>query len=387
MQLGRVIINYFRRRDAIDWIILILVLISVLLLLAADSPNVGLYALGFKYDFIPLIAFLFLRRMPWSDWFWMNAQRVLLIVGGIVAAYGIITFFLPEKFFYALGYSDAHSLYQPGGPLAAFQQISSTGIRRIQSTMSGPNQLGIWLLIPLSIAAAKFVREKRIIVLALILLIALTLTFSRSAWIAAFVIACVIAWRTLPAKFFAVGAGGVVIIAAIASLLFPSVLIRRISLAGHLERPVQAVRMMMAHPFGLGLGSAGPASNRVSDTCVYLDAGADASWAKNSPELCIFIGGAQIQPADPCTCPFLPENWYLQIGVELGMAGFLLYIVMIAMILWRIRKTDVTFLAFLGISIAALFLHAWEDAAVAYIVWTMVAVTLRVPGISKLRQS
>jgi uncharacterized membrane protein YgaE (UPF0421/DUF939 family) len=35
-----------------------------------------------------------------------------------------------------------------------------------------------------------------------------------------------------------------------------------------------------------------------------------------------------------------------------------------------------SFLIFLGISIAALFLHAWEDSAVAYTVWILLAVVL-----------
>jgi hypothetical protein len=35
-----------------------------------------------------------------------------------------------------------------------------------------------------------------------------------------------------------------------------------------------------------------------------------------------------------------------------------------------------TFLVFLGISIAALFLHAWEDSAVSYTVWLLLAVQL-----------
>jgi hypothetical protein len=35
-------------------------------------------------------------------------------------------------------------------------------------------------------------------------------------------------------------------------------------------------------------------------------------------------------------------------------------------------------LAFLGISIAAIFLHAWEDSAVAWTVWLLVAVALSV---------
>ena len=146
--------------------------------------------------------------------------------------------------------------------------------------------------------------------------------------------------------------------------------------------------MMFAPPFGLGVGSAGPASNRVSDACVHLPADSDASWAKDRSNLCVFVDDIQIQPVDrACRCPLLPENWYLQIGVELGILGFALFIALIILVLRTLQTTNHTLLtssiqskfgqtamlSFLGISIAALFLHAWEDAAVAYTVWFLVA--------------
>jgi hypothetical protein len=149
-----------------------------------------------------------------------------------------------------------------------------------------------------------------------------------------------------------------------------------------------AMENIVRHPLGLGLGSAGPASNRTSDACVFLSADGDASWAEGHPELCVFLGETQVLPLDRvCTCPFLTENWYLQIGVEMGIAGFLLFFLLIICILLQLaRKKNVllhysTFFAFLGVSIAALFLHAWEDSAVAYTLWILTAASLaQAPG-------
>ncbi len=366
--------------DLIDGLIITLLVIALLL------PKTN-FLFGFKYDFVPLIAFITLRRVEWSQKFLSQVQTVLLWVGCIVAAYGVITLALPDAFFRMLGYSDAHSLYLPNGPLAAFQQISGTGIRRIQSVMSGPNQFGIWLLIPLSIAVSRLLGHKRIMNYELritlttifILLTALLLTFSRSAWIAAFVIVIFVLFRMYSRKFtpalFA-GSGVVILLALLLAWISPSIFVRSISLAGHIERPLQAMQMIREHPFGLGLGSAGPASNRVHEPCVFLEPGDDPSWAESNPALCVFVGKTQVQPAQPCDCPLIPENWYLQIGVELGILGFILYGMLIAMVLWRLKKTDAVFLAFLGISIAGLFLHAWEDAAVAYTGWVLVATHL-----------
>ena len=83
----------------------------------------------------------------------------------------------------------------------------------------------------------------------------------------------------------------------------------------------------------------------------------------------------------------LPENWYLQIGVELGILGFILYVLLIVLLLKRLAVSGerlagspaashyalIAFLVFLGVSIGALFLHAWEDTAVAYTLWILIA--------------
>jgi O-antigen ligase len=363
---------------------------------------------------VPLLAFLIARRVPWSETFQRTVIKVLLIVGAVVSAYGIITAFLPMRFFLALGYSPAHSLYFANGPLAAYQQVGETALRRIQSTMSGPNQLGLWLLIPLGVLLSRWVKARGILeysntrvfqysITCLLVCAALFLTFSRAAWIAAFVIAVVMLGRMVPRHLLKGAMAGaaliVVLIAIVASLLFPSVFFRLSSSRGHLVRPLQAIGRMVAHPFGEGLGVAGPASNRVSETCVFLRPQDDPSWAKKQPTLCVFLGTTQVQPADHvCRCPFLPENWYLQIGVEMGMLGFILFIALVVLVLRRLngecRMYNVkclsqkglvqannstfyilhsTFLAFLGVSVAALFLHAWEDSAVAYTVWLLSA--------------
>jgi hypothetical protein len=372
----------------IDWmdrlIIALLILAFVASIFELRSSN---FFYGFKYDFIPLITFLILRRVEWTQQFKDLAVKIITIVGGIVAAYGIIGFFLPGSFFTWLGYSDLHSLYVPDGPLAAFQHLERLDIRRIQSVMSGPNQFGLWLLLPFSVGCVMWVKKPTVAWTLYVLLtgLAIDLTFSRAAWIAATIIMIIFLVRYRYYKLL----GGFItfgILMAIATTIFlPSILLRATSNRDHFARPIAALQMMMAHPLGLGLGTAGPATNRTSDACVYLSAGNDASWAINHPNLCVFIDAKQIQPTDrTCTCPFLPENWYLQIGVELGWIGFILFILLIGLVarctlhVARSQKIleSTLLVSFLGISLAALFLHAWEDSAVAYTMWILLAVLL-----------
>ncbi len=384
---GRWVFEPIRSVDAIDMIILVMLIpvfwIPYYLRLPVLTPE---FLFGFKYDFVPLVAFFMLRRVPWSKDFLPKAFRIVFGVGVGIAIFGIISAVLPMNFFTALGYSDLHSLYVAEGPLAAFQQIGGTALRRIQSTMSGPNQLGLWLLLPFGIALVEGFKGKARsgwrVAGSLVIVLALILTFSRAAWIAA-VVMLLVTWVSGAKKAHASKVGFLVIggflpcLIAVA-ILFPSVFLRFSSSSDHIKKPVEAVDILLKHPFGLGIGTAGPASNATSDTCVKLEGGSDVSWAKDRPDLCVFVAGIQVQPASrDCDCPVLTENWYLQWAVEFGWIGLVVSLLIPFFVLRKKREWTGPMLAFLGISVAGLFLHSFEDAAVAYTVWILLSVTLQ----------
>ena len=357
--------------DVLDLFIVALLLLSIVVTCLTHA-DWKLYAFGFKYDFIPLVAFVILRRVEWSSVFLRRVFQVILTSAAAVSVYAVLSLYLSPDWFSWLGYSDLHSLYSPDGPVAAYQQIEGVPIRRAQSTFSGPNQMGLWLLLPLSIALLYMQP-----VIGVLVLVALFLSMSRAAVLATLVISALFLWKRYSRRaMLALSAGGFVV-GLLVLLLAPEVVSRATSSSGHIERPLQAIRTIVAHPLGLGLGTAGPANNRISDTCVHLPEGADASWAADRPSLCVFTGNVQVQPEVPCNCPVLPENWYLQIGVELGVIGLVLYLVFTTLVIVRMWNHKELFLPFLGISIAALFLHAWEDAAVAYSLWILAAVVVQ----------
>ncbi|MBI2453683.1 hypothetical protein HYV58_00725 [Candidatus Peregrinibacteria bacterium] len=74
----------------------------------------------------------------------------------------------------------------------------------------------------------------------------------------------------------------------------------------------------------------------------------------------------------------LTENWYLQIAVEMGIAGLFLFLLMLATLSKRLLTADDEtngrglFLALLGIGIAALFTHAFEETT-AMIIFAILA--------------
>ncbi len=374
--------------DVIDACILLLA-VDLLLVTFIRTPELVTRSLiySIRYDLVPLAAFFILRRVDWSAWFVRRAPIVLVAGAGIAALYALITFILPESFFSLLGYSDLHSLYVPGRPIAAFQQIGGTALRRVQGPMSGPNQLGIWLAAALpfvwSLRSTTHPAMRRIA--AALLLFAIVLTFSRAAWIATAVVLVIALWpqlQRLSVTAVTTLCIGILAISVTVLLLFPSVILRVESSLDHLRNPLEALTIMVHEPLGRGLGSAGPAHNRVADACVFVEEGSDVAWAAPHADLCVFAGATQVQPIGrACTCPLLPENWYLQLGVEGGWIAFIAFIALIVVLLRRVHQSShplarQTFLAFLAVSIAALFLHAWEDAATAYAAWILGAVVL-----------
>lgn len=392
--------------DRIDIVILVLFVLGTVVSFFTHRDLVQMIY-GIRYDFVPLIAFLILRRVPWSDEFYARAARLLVWVGLGVTAYGLISFFLPMDWFRWLGYSDLHSEYLPNNAVAAFQQIGDHAIRRWQSTFSGPNQFGLWLLIPYSFAliSALSVRARHFdnvqhmrdllkpsgdrdwylpTAMAGALLIGIAGSFSRAAWIASFAITvAAVLWylpRSVAQKVLIRIGMPLGFFLLLFFTIYPNILLRITSSRDHIYRPIQAVQTMIAQPFGLGLGTAGPASNRISDVCKSVNSVDDTAWAVDRPEICFFVGEAQIKPTDRvCHCPVLPENWYLQIGVEMGWLGFVLFIYLLYLLyrtLLANRSAEAArslLLALSGISLAALVLHAWEDTAVAYTLWLMLA--------------
>ncbi len=373
----------------------ILGLLAIAAVLQYHAPvSLPSFAYGFKYDFIPLLAFLLLRRLPWSDVFRAWVPTVVIFAGSLIALEGLATLFVPDAFFTWLGYSDAHSLYQPNGPLAAFQKIGGPdGLRRMQATLSGPNQLGLWMLFPLAACFATWKKGKSMSRLVIVLLIGLAIlfSFSRSAWLGAAVVTMLsimlLTSGMIREKLLLAGFSCAVVAVAAVVVLFPQALNRAVSNKDHLQRPLAAIAAIVRNPLGMGLGSVGPAANRTSDACVYLEEG-PLDWLQpNESTLCVFVGGEQVVPAvheRTCHCAFLPENWYLQIGVELGVTGMALWLILTGLGLIRsfsLFGTSPTHriaaLSFAALALASLFLHAFEDSAVAYTAWIMLAMSLQ----------
>ncbi len=348
-----------RRLDAIREPVALLIGVFAgiaIIVTALTHPSLRAAAFGLKTDLEFLIIFV-IAELVADDALRKRLTTTVLISSAVVIAFGLMqVFLLPRDFLTQFGY----------GPhtVTPFQIVSpELPAVRILSTLGGPNQLGSFLILPLSIIWWRLLRRPRWWQLIYLLAggVVLFHTYSRSAWLGLIVSLGVITAMRLPKRWRIAGAIGSLATAAILvstllaisgshKLLQQYLLHQSFSAvptdgstnqhAGSLR---DGYRLLIAHPFGLGLGAAGPAS---------------------------FHGSH----------PIIPENYYLQIGIETGFAGLLVFIALqIGLGIKLMRRANiwsaVPLLGTLaGISVVNLFLHGWADSSTALVFWTLAGI-------------
>jgi len=106
-----------------------------------------------------------------------TSKKMLALILSLIVLVGLAQVFKPDVLNY-LGYQSS--------PVKAISTVDGTGLVRAQSLLRGPNPLGAFLLIPLSLAIFnwyKIIKNKKLLILALGCLVCLLLTWSRSAWL------------------------------------------------------------------------------------------------------------------------------------------------------------------------------------------------------------
>jgi len=302
--------------------------------------------------------------------------KFIVWIGFTVAALGVLQYLLPRDILTHVGYS------LDRGVRPAFYIDGAEGFPRIMSTLREPNSLGAFLIIPATVAAlwaaqAKHVRERwKWLGVGCIQVLAILLTFSRSAWIGLLVsLGLVLAWnyrRTAVRliKRFGLVACAVLLLAAVGMysqrqtdfvksyIIHSSANSQDIDSNDYhvifLKRGIQGI---IDQPFGHGPGTAGLASIQ-------------------NPQ------GS-----------FLTENYYVQIGYELGVAGLALFVavqIWLVLRLWTLRNTvlgSVLLASFVSYVIINMLLHIWSNEAVACQWWLLAGVALATTTVAKQQKS
>lgn len=327
-----------------------------LLITAVTRPGLAATVFGLKTDleFIALFILailvagpVFVRRLVWTA----------LAAGAGVVAFGLLQIYIwPPSFLIGFGYgADTIQPYLMLDPV--------TKSLRFPATLGGPNQLGTYLILILALCLVAGWRRRRHWLLALVPATSLVLvyTYSRAAWIGALAATTLVLFGLTPARFrqwFIISTASLMLLVLAAT---PWALGQNTNLqhyilhdAGKIKTAVpssddlhaaslqEGLQAILEHPFGHGLGTAGPA---------------------------VFHTGAG---------PII-ENHYLQIGYEFGLAGLLLWLavlVLVARQLWQSaingnRPALALFGALAGISTSALFLPVWADSTLVFTFWTL----------------
>lgn len=347
------------------WLILAYIALNVIWGLIGYYGG-DLSAKAFGYGLIVNTRFLIFFLIAWAvalrtDRLRNNWQKMVIWPAVIVVVFGILQFsVLPNDFLRHFGYST--STIEP------FETINSnSNYIRISSTLRGANPLGAYLIIPITFLAMLIMRGKRTwqyISLLAGSLLTLVFTFSRSAWIGAALALGTLGLTNLEGRRIAKShllllASLVVLVAGSAFVLrsnshFQNVVfhtedrsvVKVSSNQGHWTATKNGVIDVAKHPLGFGPGSAGPAS-------VY----------NSSP--------ARIS-----------ENYYVQIGQELGWIGLLFFAainIAVGYLLW-LKRADPLALgllaSFIGITAVNMLMHAWADDTLAYVWWGLAGIAM-----------
>jgi hypothetical protein len=326
-----------------------------------SSTAAGL-AIDLRYVLYFGLVYVLIRILPVYP---RTLLKIGLVGAIIVVGFATLQLFLPPDVLRYIGYSN--------DTIAPYLTVDQNpDYVRVNSTLRGPNPLGAYAGLVLTLLAAAVVRKrlqynnyKYVIgvgLLALCGLIALWTSYSRSALVAAIISVSVVLAITIARQlsrrvwigtFVAVGiiVGG--LIAGQNSAFVSHVILHEDptegnsinSNDGHFESLQDGFGRMVEQPFGAGVGSTGSAS-------LYSDS------------------------------PLIIENQYLFIAHEAGWIGLLLFVSLFVLLLWQLWQKRQDWLALgvfasgIGLALIGLLLPVWVDDTVAIIWWGLAAIAI-----------
>jgi hypothetical protein len=296
----------------------------------------------------------------------IKLKNIVILIAFIVSIFGILqALFLDSTFLVNFGY-DGPGINTPGVPPAVHYVAPDSDLIRAQATLRGPNIFGAFLLLPIVLQSLDLRKGRNWLSITrlLTMLMAFVLTYSRSAWIGLLLAGGV--WIT-SSRYARIMIRKSIVPLSFSVLLFVGLTVMFVSPVrlsevilhsnesvegvqsneGHIELSKKAAKEVIKDPLGDGLGSAGPVS-----------AIEEQQQAR------------------------IAENYYLQIGQEIGWTGMILFVVLqttIMIALWKGRANDLhlaLFLTAIAITVTNLFLHTWADEVVAITFWLFAGAAL-----------
>lgn len=337
---------------------------------APSGSNVRL--LGFRELGGFVLLLLGARHAPLGPRFVERAGRVLLAVATVISAIAVFEAINPDRWNQFVVQTIRYPAYQEAvlhasanlTSVITYGSIGGGKFVRVGSVFTNELTLAWFLVLPFALALERVVRRASRLALPIMLLLGavLLLTQTRSAIVAAAIVAFLALaraagrprhWRTQAALLLA-GVALIAIPAAFATGFADRAAAtgsqRDNSSAGHISGIYTGLDTVAAHPLGLGLGTAAGTGQRLARQKLVI-----------------------------------PENGYLDIGVQLGLLGMAVFIALTVVLLRWLRRAALrepdplvtaTWGAGVGLAVAALFLQPWLDFSVTWSFWGIAGATI-----------
>lgn len=335
--------------------------------------------LGYKYD----VFFIFALIAGFSL-IWIRENLQALLKWAFAAIGLILIIFLPWYLFFDIsavsgifGYSSEVSTYQANSCISFSQNVE--GEHRFQGTFGWPIRFSVFLIVWLFIYVWYILDkklEKRLTVTlisvpSLFVFLSIFFSYSKTSMLGCIVwifLFFMITRKYIYGKDLSENQARVV-------KFFPAVLVFTASalvfvkrdlflhmgaMINRLDNLERALGMFLYNPIGYGVWSAGPATQLGDSVEAYSFKG-----AANAVEV----------------FKYLPENWYVQMLVEMSFIWFFLFIWILLVILnalFRIMKKRKDFFSvgiltsFIILCFMANFTHAFEESATSYLLFLLI---------------
>lgn len=371
--LGVILARWLRRGSArlrmgvVDILgIAYLLLVVFYLLVPSAAVGWGGRLRAARTDAVFLLAFWVGRGLyPGRKWL----KRLVYLTIGLAALGGlgavIERFFLPHDILLRLGLEQYFAfLGVPGVSSLPIQFFSAggLGVQRAGSLYINPIELSFGMLAGLSLGVSLVMsglwRARPVVVLAIGLMLAgLILSIVRSALLglAVSMILIMLGSRLTRRVVIILTLTAVILIALGAHLGLARLAVQTVTLTDpssrwRLEAWRQSLEAIVQRPWGWGLGTVGALAERFADPSVRITS----------------------------------ENWYLQIGIELGVVGLILYLGTITLVAYRLLvyyrldrdvfRRALTFgmlAGLVGLSFVGQFLHVWGYLSLSIPFWLL----------------
>ena len=349
-------------RQPAAWTAKAFILVALIVTMITHSVGVFDTFLGIKTTLAFLVLFVAVQATKFTPQRWSTLIKALLAISSAVGLFAIAqVYLLPADFLARFGYGAATVL--------PFHLVDpAVASIRIIATFSGPNQLGSFMVIPLVISLWLALRKQWLAFIPFLLTgFALFHSYSRSAWIGAAIAIFIVFLIRLQ------GWWKLTLLAPIAALTIA---------VGVLSGPVKAMTTDLT--FYVFHGQFVDGHTNGSDSYRLKNAEAGITKITKQP---LGYGLGTAGPASKNTAhPIITENSYLQIGIETGVVGLILFVATVTLTLIALAKrfgvvdeAAALFAILIGLSITNLFLHTWADSATALVLWGLAGYNLAAP--------